>query len=68
MVVLALKILLMAVIGGLVSLFVFGGDFWYGFIVMGIITAIYVFRNRKTLASRSLRLKKNRTAITSARL
>ena len=50
MLTLILKALLIAVIGGLVSLFVFGGSFWYGFAVLGIAAAIYVFRNRKTIA------------------
>lgn len=50
MLVLALKILLVAVVGGLVSQFVFGGSFLYGFIVLGLIAAYYVWRNRKTVA------------------
>jgi hypothetical protein len=50
MLVLALKVLLVAVIGGLVSMFVFGGSFSYGFIVLGLIAAFYVWRNRKTVA------------------
>jgi hypothetical protein len=50
MVVLALKVLLVAVIGGLVSQFVFGGSFSYGFVVLGVIAAFYVWRNRKTIA------------------
>jgi hypothetical protein len=50
MLTLILKVLVMAVIGGLVSLYVFGGSFWYGFVVLGIGAAIYVFRNRKNIA------------------
>jgi hypothetical protein len=50
MLTLILKVLLIAVIGGLVSLFVFGNSFWYGFVVLGIAAGIYVFRNRKTIA------------------
>ena len=50
MLILALKVLFMAVISGLVSMFVFGGSFVYGFVVLGLIAAFYVWRNRKTVA------------------
>jgi hypothetical protein len=48
--ILALKALLIAVIGGLVSQFIFGGSFWYGFVILGIAALIYVWRNRETIA------------------
>ncbi len=46
MVSLAAKVLLVAVIGGLVAMFIFGRSFWYGFILIGISGLIYGWRNR----------------------
>lgn len=48
-IVLGAKILGVAVIGGVVSQYVFGGSFVTGFAAIGISAILYVLKNRKRI-------------------